>query len=137
MKWSLYIALLLLCYSLSAGEILLDSVMSKDEQLKTGVNTLSPTQKMELEAWLSRTFTLKAPETPHAASLSLTLNIDNGKKIQLSDNTVWEIAPVDIARAAVWITPFPVAVEPSGDVSYPFRIINKTTGNSVQARKVG
>lgn len=137
MKCARSLVFLLLCYNLSAGEILLDSAMSKDEQRKTGVSKLSPTQKMELEAWLNRTFTLKAPETQQATSLSLSLNIDNGKKIQLSDNSLWEIAPADVAKSAVWITPFPVAIEPSGDLDYPFLITNKTTGNSVKARKVG
>ena len=121
---------------LSAKQILLDDVMSREEQRKTGINKLSATQKIELEKWINETFVLKAQsEEKPQGSLYLSLNIDNGQKLQLSDNSVWEIAPGDVQKASAWITPFPIEISPSGDPSYPSLITNKTTGESVKARR--
>lgn len=137
MKPSLFLLFLCCCYHLLAGDILLDSVMSPEEQRSMGINKLSPLQKMQLENWLNNTFILKPSQTSTSKPLFLSLNIDNGKKIQLSDNSLWEIDPADVKTSIVWITPFPVVIQPSDSVDYPVLIINETTGNKVKAKKVG
>ncbi len=119
------------------AQIILDEVMSRDEQKKTGVATLSRTQKTALEAWLNQNFVLKSKEEappPQQSELSLSINIDNGQKIELSDNSLWEIAPSDVPTSAIWITPFPVKIIPSGDPDYPCSIVNLNSGVSVKAR---
>ncbi len=123
--------------SLIADPILLDQVMTREEQRKTGVVNLSMQQKIALESWLNKNFVLKQkqPEQPAAAQLTLSINIDQGQKLQLSDNSVWEIAPSDVPQAAVWITPFPVKIVDSNDPDYPVLLVNMNSGISVRARK--
>ncbi len=121
---------------LSAQEIFLDDVMSKEEQKKTGIYKLTPNQKIELERWINQTFVLKAPkETVSTQPLSLSINLDNGHKLQLSDNSIWEIAPGDVQRASAWITPFQVKLTRSQDPAYPYLITNPVSGDSVKARR--
>lgn len=122
--------------SLNADQIVLDAVMTKEEQQKTGVDKLSFNQKVALEAWLNKNFILKAQEKTEEAQLFLSINIDNGKRLQLSDNSIWEIDPNDIPISSVWITPFPVKITPSNDPGYPSLIVNINSGVSVKAKKV-
>ena len=122
--------------SLYAKQIMLDDVMTREEQKKTGITKLSLKEKIELENWLNKTFILKAQDNPTEAQLFLSININNGQKLQLSDESIWEIAPNDIPTAAVWITPFPVKIIPSDDPDYPFLIVNTNTGISVKAKKL-
>ncbi len=115
--------------------IVLDTVMSEEEQKKTGITKLSFQEKLALEDWLNKTFVLKVQEEKPQTPLSLSINIDNGKKLLLSDNSVWEIAPDDLKTSAIWITPFPVKITPSNNPNYPFIITNTNSGMSVKARK--
>lgn len=119
-----------------AAGIVLDEVMSKEEQQKAGINKLSVKEKVELEAWLNRTFVLKVQKVEPTAALSLSININNGKQLELSDGSLWEIAPNDIQTSAVWITPFPVKIVPSNDPDFPFLLVNANSGVSVKAKKV-
>jgi hypothetical protein len=127
---------LALIFSPLEAQIILDEVMSRDEQKKTGVANLSRTQKIALEAWLNQKFVLKTKEEATQPELSLSINIDHGQKLELSDNSLWEIAPSDVQTSAVWIIPFPVKIASSGDPEYPCLIINLNSGASVKARPV-
>lgn len=118
------------------AQFMLDDVMSKEDQQKTGVATLSAKQKIALEAWLNKNFVLKQQEQNVATpTLSLAININNGKKLVLSDNSIWEVAPSDVPTSSVWITPFPIKITPSNDPNYPFLLTNVNDGVSVKARK--
>ncbi len=115
--------------------IILDEVMSQDEQKKTGIDRLSRHQKLAFEAWLNQTFILKTEaEKSESSPLSLSINIDHGHKLQLSDNSIWEIDPADKNTAAGWITPIPVKIGSSKNSAYPYLLINATSGVSVKAR---
>jgi len=116
--------------------MLLDDVMSREEQKKTGISHLSRNQKLALEAWLNQNFVQKTEKEAARSELSLSINIDNGKKLVLSDNSLWEISPDDVQTAAVWITPFPVKITPSEDPDYPCLIANLNSGVSVKARLI-
>jgi hypothetical protein len=118
------------------AQILLDDVMSDEEQHRTGVFYLNHNQRAELETWLNDNFVLKTQQQPKQAPQELTLaeNINNGHQLRLSDGSLYEIAPSDVTRAAGWITPFPIQVVPSGDPNYPFKIVNTNTGNSLKAK---
>ena len=118
----------------SFSTIILDEVMSKDKQIETGVSKLSKTQKQVLEAWLNATFVLKTESVAKPQELFLSINIDSGHQIQLSDGSLWDIAPEDVERASVWITPFPVRIAPSHNSEYPQMLINGVSGESVKAR---
>jgi hypothetical protein len=132
----LLFAPLALIFSQLQAEILLDEVMSKEDQQKTGVKYLKREQKIALEQWLDQNFVLKTHAKVPEQKLSLSINIDNGQKIRLSDNSLWEIAPNDVSIAAVWITPFPIKIMPSNDQDYPCLLVNADTGVSVKARQI-
>jgi len=129
-------ALALLSSQLQAQQIVLDEVMTKEERQKTGVDRLTLAQKVELEAWLNKNFVLKPKGEVKEKQLSLSINIDNGQKLQLSDNSIWEIDPTDVQTSSIWIIPFPVKLVPSNDPEYPCLIVNVNSGVSVKARKV-
>ena len=117
--------------------ILLDEVMSKDVQSKTGVANLTPLQKAALEDWLNANFEVKSSKVANQApEVMLSINIEGGRKLQLSDGTIWEVDPNDVVQSSVWITPFPIRIVPSDSTDYPFLLVNKTSGVSVKARKV-
>lgn len=120
---------------LQQQQIILDEVMTKDDQKKTGVANLSRNQKIALEAWLNNTFVLKQKEKAPAAQLSLSINIDNGQKIELSDNSIWEVAPSDVPTAALWITPIPIKITQSNDPAYPYLLVNINNGISIKVKK--
>jgi len=117
---------------------LLDDVMSNEEQHRTGVYNLTHNQRAELEAWLNQNFDLRPKPSAREIPKELTLaeNINDGHQLKLSDGSLYEIAPADVSRAAGWITPFPIQVVPSGDMNYPFKIINKNTGSSLKAKLI-
>jgi hypothetical protein len=120
----------------SAKQIFLDDVMDKEEQKQTGVYGLTAKQKMALELWLNKNFIVKAVPTPERSAplLTLSINIDNGRQLQLSDNSIWDVAPDDVARAAGWITPFQIRVIPSGQSDYPALLTNLDSNESIKAR---
>ncbi len=128
-------SLALHCSYLQA-QILLDQVMSKEDQKKTGVDKLTKNQKIALENWLNQNFTPKVVTKESESELFLSINIDNGHKIQLSDNTLWEVSPDDVNTSSLWLTPFAVKIIPSGDPVYPCLIVNKESNVSVKARRV-
>lgn len=131
------IAAILIQTTPSFALILLDEVMSKDIQKKTGVYNLSPMQKAALEDWLNANFEMKSSKLKQEVpEVMLSINIDAGRKLQLSDGTIWEVDPTDVAQSSVWITPFPMRIVPSDSADYPFFLVNKTSGASVKARKV-
>lgn len=126
----------LLASPLAAKPLVLDEYMSKEEQHKTGVDKLSFTQRVELEAWINRNFIPRAQEVEKQAPLTVSINIDNGHKLQLSDNSLWEIAPTDVTVAAAWILSVPVEIKPSNDPNYPFLIYNENSKTGVKAKKL-
>jgi hypothetical protein len=133
----LALATFVIAFSQLQAQIVLDDVMSRDEQKKTGVANLSRFQKIALEDWLNKNFIPKPKEqTAQPAELSLSINMDNGKKLLLSDNSLWEISPADVTTSSVWITPFPVKLTPSADPDYPCLIVNLNSGISVKARQI-
>jgi hypothetical protein len=109
--------------------------MTPEDQRKTGITKLNRKQKLALESWLNENFTPKELSSQDTEPLSLSINIDNGQKLQLSDNSIWEVHPQDVDISAVWITPFPLKIEKSTNPTYPFLLKNTRTQMSVRARK--
>lgn len=131
------VAAMLIQTTPSFALILLDEVMSRDVQQKTGVANLTPLQKSALEDWLNANFEVKSSKVERQApEIMLSINIEGGRKLQLSDGTMWEVDPNDVVQSSVWITPFPIRIVPSDSTDYPFLLVNKTSGVSVKARKV-
>lgn len=120
---------------LLCANIILDQAMTPEDQRKTGMTKLNRKQKLALESWLNENFTSKESPSQDQEPLSLSINIDNGQKLQLSDNSIWEVHPQDVDISAVWITPFPLQIEKSTNPTYPFLLKNTRTQMSVRARK--
>lgn len=128
---------LLGCSGLCA-QISLDKEMPIDVQKRTGVWCLTPQQKKALEQWLDQNVTLNPKRTSlnAARTLYLSLNIDGGKKLQLSDGRIFEVAPEDVQYTSLWITPFALLLKPSRDPDYPIMIVDRDSGTSVRAKEI-
>lgn len=121
---------------LLCANIILDEAMNPEDQRKTGVIKLNRKQKLALEAWLNDHFIAKEENNSQDKEpLSLSINIDNGQKLELSDGSIWEVHPQDVDISAVWITPVPLQIEKSTNSTYPFLLKNTRTQMSVRARK--
>lgn len=60
---------------------------------------------------------------------------DGGRIIILEDGSVWEVSPVDQVTSSIWLPVSDVVVVASSGF-YPYRIINKDDGESVEARRL-
>ena len=139
----LMLSISLLTSSPLLARILLDDVMSQSEKKKTGVDGLSYQQRLALEQWLNDTFNLKNPSEDaekkvEANPVYLSQNIDNGRVLELSDRSVWQVAPQDVYKSSFWIVPFPLEFidndDPVDKAIYPKKIVNKNTNVSVKVR---
>lgn len=133
---SIFLTLLCLSASLSAQELLLlDEVMSKEDQKKTGVENLKPNQKIALENWINKNCQCAGQKSEKTEALFLAINVEGGKKIQLSDGSLWEIDPRDYPVSATWLSPMPIKLAPSYNRNYPTLLVNKNTGVSIKAKR--
>ena len=131
--------LLAICFlsPLLGTGLVLDEVMSKEDQKKTGVAYLSTNQRIALEMWINKNCNcpsrVAAPE--QGSNLFVSINIDSGRKIQLNDNSIWDIDPKDYNIAEAWLSSIPIKIVPSNDPDYPFLLVNRNTGISIKAKK--
>ncbi len=132
MKRSLFLVLPFLLL----GQIILDDVMSPEEQKKTGINRLSYKEKEELEAWLNKNFMPKQKQQVQPTTLTLSININDGHQLLLSDGTSWEIDPQDYSVSKDWLAPIPIVIKASNNQQYPRYLVNKTTGIKVRAKQM-
>lgn len=117
------------------GMIHLDDIMTPDEQQKTGISQLTNEQKQALESWINETFVLKTKSLDSTA-LSLQQNIQNGSQLELSDGSIYAIAPSDQPKTSLWLTPISIKIGPSGDLQYPTLLTNSLTGEGVKAKQI-
>ncbi len=135
MNKKLLISLFSFC-SISCMAMDLGSDMTPEEQQKTGYNSLTKEQKKELNLWLTKNATLVKKNAEQAA-LSLNINIDEGRKLILSDGTKWEVAPEDRSISSVWLTPIPLKILPGGSQEYPNVIMNSDSEKEkVKAKQI-
>jgi hypothetical protein len=119
--------------------ILIDDVMTKEEKIRTGISKLNHQQILALEDWLNENFTLKTRSQdakPAQEDLYLSENLNDGKRIRLSDGSLYEVAPSDVRYSALWLTPFPLKIVNSNDPAYPYKLVNTNTGFGVKARQI-
>lgn len=134
-----FIAVVFLIFpsSRSFGRITLKDAMTKQELQKTGIADLSYTQKVALECWINDYFEAKQCLLDRKSEPAyLTLNTDDGAKLEFSNGSVYEIHPDDRIYTSYWITPFPVEFCLSGNPDYPIKITNLQTGTEVLAREI-
>lgn len=138
----------------------LDQQMSLQDKQQTGVVNLTLKQRQALASWIDKHYTPigqsplpqqpQAPQQPPSQmmqqpsmqqntpnqSLSLTINLNNGAELILSDATRWQIHPQDVVISSVWIAPSALSVAAGTDPSYPFVITNLSSKQSVRAKQV-
>lgn len=133
-----WILLLLLVSASGFGYMILDEVMPRSVQRRTGVANLNHNQKLALEEWLNDTFVMKPAEdkTKMTQDLYISENIDNGRRLRLNDGSLWEIAPADIPTSALWLTASSLRIVPSNDPDYPCSLVNLTNNVSIKCRPV-
>ncbi|NGX38792.1 MAG: hypothetical protein KR126chlam1_00103 [Chlamydiae bacterium] len=85
---------------------------------------------------LISTLSLTGQEPEQNDQLYLSLNVDSGSRLELSDGSAYEIDPDDWIYTTYWITPFPVELGKSDDPNYPVRITNLTSGTSVNGKEI-
>ena len=110
-------------YSLSCRALDLQSIMTQEEQKKTGFASLTKKEKKELNLWLTKNVTL-IKKNPEKEFLSLNINIQNGRELILSDGSKWEVAPEDQKISSIWLTPIPLKLVTSDSQEYPHLLIN-------------
>jgi hypothetical protein len=115
--------------------------MSIPIQRQTGVINLNYQQKLALEHWLNENFEIREHPEPakKKETLYLSQNINNGRQLELSDGSLWEVFPEDTNKASFWITPFPLEVlttEPVDNAEYPQQILNSYTGVTVKVKQI-
>lgn len=130
----------LICFSFKAYSlILLDDVMSKEEQKKIGIYNLKAQQKKELEKWLNTNFTLKTEEAKKVESIGaiyLSLNVNNGERLIFSDGSIYEVDPQYRYISALWIQPLSFHIGLSNDPNYPYLVTNDYTQTGVNAKLI-
>jgi len=125
----------------------LDQQMSLQEKQQTGVVNLTLKQKQALASWIDKNYvpvganTQMPNQAPSQApstnsDLTLSVNVQNGQQIILSDGTRWQIHPQDVKTSSVWLTPVPIMVMPGSDPSYPYVLTNQSTNQSVRAKQI-
>ncbi len=119
------------------AKIVLNDAMTSEEKEQTGVNDLNYSQRMALQEWINTNFELKEDHPQkRKEQLYLSLNIEDGAKLELSNGSTYEIAPEDHLYTAYWITPFPVMLGKSDNPDYPVLITNMNTGTSVSGKQI-
>jgi hypothetical protein len=115
-----------------------DAEMSVEEMKQTGIERLSAQEKTALQKWVDTHYSKNIAQygSKKKQGASLEENLNNGHYIRLTDNSLWEINPVDTPITQGWITPVEIKVSPNSDPVYPTTLTNTLTGSSVKARKV-
>ena len=137
--------LVLLCLAASAVSqdkpaptplLSLDRLMTKDDQLKTGVVKLTAPEREALEHWLSD-FALKivATTTPPARTSKggkyagvdqrhrVKSTSERGGFVQLEDGSLWEISVIDRINTTLWLVTDDVVVVENNSPLYPYKLV--------------
>jgi len=61
--------------------------------------------------------------------------IYDGEFIILSDNSVWNISNEDVLRSGVWFSTSAIIIKKSNNKSYPYKLYNTLTEDSILAKK--
>jgi len=68
-------------------------------------------------------------------TLYLSFNLNKGSLLELSDGSRWIINPDDTAFSVLWLQPSEIDVQESKDQTYPYKLTNWDTKQSVRAKK--
>lgn len=119
----------------SATPLSLENLMTPEEKQSTGYNSLTPQQQTALNQWIGTHLTLNK-NPPEASSLSLSVNVQNGKELILSDGSRWAVAPEDQKTSSIWITPFSLKIIPNSNPDYPNTLLNLSSEETVKVKAI-
>ena len=68
------------------------------------------------------------------SDLTIVENLHNGKVLKLNNGTLWEVAPQDVELTEIWIFPFPLKLEKSNNVHYPYYLVNLHSKTKILVR---
>jgi hypothetical protein len=71
-----------------------------------------------------------------AQPLTLQQNLQGGAQLELSDGSLYEIAPSDRSKTTFWLTPIAMTITASNDPMYPVLLTNTLSGISVRAKQI-
>jgi hypothetical protein len=111
------------------------SSMPPDEIKKTGIEKLSLEEKKALDKWIKENYLKKSISKNKKQGPVLQENLNNGRLIRLTDNSLWEIRPADTPITQGWITPVEIQVTSTDDPIYLYHLTNTLTGSIVKAKK--
>jgi len=81
-----------------------------------------------MNAWITKN--LVAVQTPTKQStLLLSVNIQAGNQLLLSDGSKWAVDPEDLKISSLWLTPIPLLLVSSDSPDYPKTLINLDSQN--------
>ena len=132
----IFSAIFLSISTLLFANVDLDTMMTEQDKRATGLDLLNPSQKQALAEWIEQHFVLKAKPVSEEKSLYLSVNIQNGKELILSDGSQWEVAPENRSISGLWITPFPLKITCIGGTEYPYELINLNTLEKVRIKRI-
>lgn len=69
--------------------------------------------------------------------LHVQANIEGGKKLLLTDDSLWEVDPKDLYISSLWLSPFQMEISWEGSDPYPYLLINIQSQKQVRARRIG
>ncbi|MBI2742520.1 MAG: hypothetical protein HYX48_01215 [Chlamydiales bacterium] len=132
---------LLLLSSPLLADVSLSELMSPQDMKQTGVAKLTPQERGALERWIDQRFEIKTTAVPKPSTeayqrLSLSLNVNGGRKLLLSDQSLWEVSPDDVDTASAWLSPVTIEIRPSDNPIYTSRLVNMDAEQTVKARRV-
>lgn len=64
----------------------------------------------------------------------ITEVIKSGHFLELSDNSIWKIAPKDVKISRNWILAPTITIIKNQDLDYPYILFNNITGKKVKAQ---
>lgn len=144
----LRVCILGLASILSTNQLLavsLEQMMTPADKEKTGYSSLTASQRQALDTWVGQHFAPKSSTAQGAkkdnsrieySKLSLSLNVDNGQRLILSDNSEWQVSPDDVDTASAWLSPVVIQIMPSDNPIYTQKLVNLDAGTWVKVKRI-
>jgi hypothetical protein len=132
-------SIIFFCFASSLhAEVNLLSMMSESEKKATGLNTLNFGEIQALNTWIDEHFIVRPQQSATEKTLYLSVNLQNGAVLELSDGSKWEVAPDNRSTSSLWLTPFPLRIEPglNAQAPYPFILLNLNTQEKVKVKRI-
>jgi len=132
-------------------EVNLDKIMTPSEQKETGVQNLSPKEKQALQQWLTSwtinllntTQTTDQPQqnnSPYQSNIQTPITVvrvyNGGNKIELSNQSMWTVFPIDIAIASSWLPRDSIEILQGTDLYYPYYLRNTKNSRMIKAQNI-